>query len=121
MMIEPRQVKQGKGNVQRRWFSDDYFDLIVWQDRNGTIVRFELCYDKNKNEHAFVWDQQAGASHLKVDDGEGVPGRHKMSPILVADGSFDREALAARFLKAGKDIDQNITAFVYSKLKDSGQ
>lgn len=117
-MIETKQVRQFKGDLQRRWFSDDYFDLIAWEDESGEIVRFELCYGKNKDERAFVWNQQAGHSHLKVDDGEGAQGKHKMSPIFIADGNFDRETIAARFLEAGKGIDQNIAQFVYSKLME---
>lgn len=117
-MTESLNSRQSDGALQRRWFSDDYFDLIVWENENKDIVRFQLCYNKFKDEHAFVWNQQDGHSHLKVDDGEGVPDRYKMSPILIADGHFEREAISARFLEAGKDIDQNISQFVYSKLKE---
>lgn len=118
MLIETKDVKQSKEDVQHRWFSDDYFDLILWQNQNKDILRFELCYDKNKNEHAYVWNQQSGYTHLKVDDGEGVLGRYKMSPIFIADGYFDRENIAAKFLEAGKNIDGNIAKFVYEKLKE---
>ena len=118
MMIESGTKRQFRGGVKRRWFSDNYFDLIVWEDEKRDIVRFELCYNKFKDEHAYVWNQQDGYDHLKVDDGEDGTERSKMSPIFVADGYFDREALAAKFLEAGKDIDQDIAQFVYSKLKD---
>src|SRR5271169_4068837 len=118
MMIETKQVRQFEGDFQQRWFSDDYFDLIVWQGGDGNILRFELCYGKNKDEHAFVWNQEAGHSHLKVDDGESVLGRYKMSPIFIADGYFDSDNITAKFLEAGKDIDQKIAEFIYGKLKN---
>lgn len=116
-MIETKQEQHILSSSRRRWFSDAYFDLIVWQDENGEILQFELCYNKNKDEHAFVWSKQAGSAHLKVDDGELVMGRHKMSPVFIADGFFDSETLTARFLEAAEDIDQELTTFVCSKLK----
>jgi len=32
MLEESEYVRQVKGEPKRRWFSDDYFDLIVWVD-----------------------------------------------------------------------------------------
>ncbi len=90
MLVETKNLKQTEGQSRRRWFSDDYFDLIVWQDEKGGILRFELCYDKGVDEHVLVWNRQAGHKHLKVDDGEGLPGHYKMTPVYVSDGLFDR-------------------------------
>lgn len=111
-------MKQTDDSSNKRWFSDQYFDLIVWPDGDGSISRFELCYGKGVNEHAMVWDRQSGFSHVRVDDGERVLGRHKMTPIFVADGRFGGDSIAARFFAAGKDIDRKIVNFVYAKLKD---
>ena len=33
MLSEDSHVRQPEGEPPRRWFSDDYFDLIVWLDR----------------------------------------------------------------------------------------
>ena len=116
MMIENNHIKQIEGEDRRRWFSDEYFDLIVWEDTNGAIVKFELCYDKEKDEHALTWDRPDNHLHLKVDDGEGRLGRHKMTPVLFADGSFDTRALGAKFNEAGRNIDRNVADFIYSKI-----
>ena len=32
MLVEYRNVRQIRGEGHRRWFSDEYFDLIVWYD-----------------------------------------------------------------------------------------
>ena len=117
-MIEIITSRRFDNDLRRRWFSDDYFDLIVWENQNKEIVKFELCYNKLKDEHAYVWEQQTGQSHFRVDDGEGVPDKHKMSPIFMPDGLFDREDIKPRFLKAGENIDRYITGFVAEKLSD---
>jgi len=119
IMIETANVKQDSADLRRRWFSDDYFDLIVWEEAAGEIIRFELCYGKFRDERALVWDREAGYSHLRVDDGENAAGKFKMSPIYAADGLFDRNAVADGFLAASVTIDQAVASFVYNKLKES--
>jgi len=36
MLCEIKNVKQYDGEPQRRWFVDDYFDLIVWLSKAMT-------------------------------------------------------------------------------------
>lgn len=116
MLTEYSSVKQDKGEVKKRWFGDKYFDLILWQDKGGKIVKFELCYDKEVNERALTWSEESGFSHLKVDDGESETGRYKMSPILVADGIFDYKKIAEKFLAQCQSIDEAVSQFVYTKI-----
>ena len=70
MLKEYKRVRQIKGEAQRRWFSDDFFDLIVWFDESKNIVGFQLCYDILKISRALTWHQDGGYSHNRVDDGE---------------------------------------------------
>ena len=117
-MIENKNVRQIENENHRRWFSDEYFDLILWEDKNGSILKFELCYGKSANEHVLTWAQPANHLHLKVDDGEGRSGRYKMTPVFLADGYFDKEAIAAKFIKASTTIDQKVATFIHSKIVD---
>ncbi|MBL8993039.1 MAG: hypothetical protein JNM63_06830, partial [Spirochaetia bacterium] len=44
---EIRDVFQPPGDLPRRWFTNEYFDLILWfenEDRK-TLFGFQLCYD----------------------------------------------------------------------------
>ena len=58
-----------------------------------------------------------GRIHDKVDDGESRPGRFKASPILPADGIFQKDKIAERFRRNSKEIDKVVSSFVYNKLK----
>ena len=49
MLTEFKGVRQREEEGIRRWFFDDYFDLIIWYDNNHQIEGFQLCYDKNYN------------------------------------------------------------------------
>ena len=91
MLSEINDVKQIENEGYRRWFSDNYFDLIIWYG-DEKIIGFQLCYDKQGSERSLTWIKNRGFSHNKIDDGE-KPGHTKMTPILVADGVFDKEKI----------------------------
>lgn len=115
MLVEQKKVRQFEEDQFRRWFSDDYFDLIVWHDAQGGITGFQLCYDKSRSERAFTWTRDEGYSHHRIDDGEQIT-RLKGSPILVSDGTFSAKAVSERFREASRGIDRYIADFVYEKI-----
>jgi hypothetical protein len=117
MLHEVRNVRQIPGEGKRRWFSDQYFDLIVWYEKDGSLLGFQLCYDKFHKERAVTWRRGIGFSHEKVDDGEGVPGQHKSTPILVPDGLFDAAAITERFRQESGTLDPDISTLVIETLK----
>jgi hypothetical protein len=116
--INPKYVNQIPGEPRRRWFEDNYFDLIVWENELGQIVEFQLCYDKLHNQRSLIWKEQIGYMHNKVDDGENKPGKYKATPILVDDGVFDFAAIAEKFKYKSKDIDTEVSAFVLNKIRE---
>ena len=116
MLREMSSVRQIPDEPQRRWFSDEHFDLVVWNDEQGGIIGFQLCYDRAHAERALTWKTDTGFSHNAVDDGENRPGRYKSTPILVADGAFDPQTVAAKFLGHAGALDSKSTDFIYYKL-----
>ncbi len=117
MLREFPNVRQIPGESKRRWFSDEYFDLIVWLNEKDDIVGFQLCYDILKGQRALTWYEETGFSHHRVDDGESKHGKLKATPVLVPDGRFDSQKIVRRFQEASKNIEERIAAFVYNKLK----
>ncbi len=116
MLSEIKHVRQIQGEGYRRWFSDKFFDLIIWYNDYGEIEGFQLCYDKSENERAVTWHKDSGFAHTGVDDGEDKIRLYKMTPILVSDGVFDNEKIAKKFREESTEIDSNISAFVFGKL-----
>ena len=112
MLKEIRDVRQIPGEPRRRWFSQTGLDLIVWFDADKSIHGFQLCYEKNGEEKAITWFSDQGFSHKRIDDGEGRPARHKMTPILVPDGTFDKPGVLALFESTAQQLDPDIVAFV---------
>jgi hypothetical protein len=116
MLREIANVRQVEGEPRRRWFTDEHFDLVLWDDESQHIVGFQLCYDKQKGERAVTWKEGGGYSHDTVDGGEDRPGRYKAAPILTADGRFDVERVAAGFLGHSGVLDSRSADFIYLKL-----
>jgi hypothetical protein len=116
MLKEIIDVRQIAGEPRRRWFTDNYFDLIVWVGENKDIEGFQLCYDKGMNERALTWEKPSSYRHNRVDDGEENPLQPKRTPVLVADGMFDSLTVAESFRNESKRIDTDINKFVYEKL-----
>lgn len=115
MLTEIRNPRQVEGEGVRRWFTDDYFDLIVWYDQQMALLGFQLCYDKLDRERALTWTREDGFHHNRIDAGE-VPGHAKMTPVIIADGAFSSGPVAERFLKESGRIDPAVARFVYEKV-----
>ncbi|MDP2886685.1 MAG: hypothetical protein Q8P51_16880 [Ignavibacteria bacterium] len=121
MLQEINNPESVEGNLIRKWFTDEFFDLFVWSDNKGEIASFQLCYDKGRDEHALTWKRPSSYYHQRVDDGENRPGKSKSTPVLMADGMFDFRKISARFKTESADIDQVISGFVSDKLLAFGR
>jgi hypothetical protein len=115
MLREWTGVHQTKGRP-RRWFSDDFFELIVWLDPDGSIWGFQLCYDKEGRFRSLTWAKDKGYCHCAVDDGSRADGAHPASPILLQDGLFDAKAVGARLAGASKNLPPEIRSIILEKI-----
>jgi hypothetical protein len=115
MLREMSQVRQDPAEAARRWFADDYFDLIVWVGPDSEISGFQLCYDKEGDEYALTWQRQTGFHHNRVDSGD-LQRPYKASPILITDGHFEAAAIARLFREHSAAMDQRVAHFVLQQL-----
>ena len=116
MLRELTNVRQVLKESRRRWFADDYFDLIVWVGERGEFIGFQLCYDKSGDEHALTWHKKTGFSHHRVDSGE-TQRPYKATPILVADGALDFARLISLFKERSRIMDQQVAQLVLGKIE----
>lgn len=116
MLREITSIAQLIHEPKRRWFEDDYFDLIVWHDNQDVIISFELYYDKRGHQRAVRWEQPNRYAHYRVDEGEKKSGKSKASPVLIVEEGFDGNKVAFLFESESKRIDENIASFVYEKI-----
>ena len=117
MLREIKHVSQFPREPFRRWFAGSFMDLFVWYDDQRNITGFQLSYRKGEEEKSVTWYRDKGFTHETVDDGEARSGRHKMSPILVPDGVFDREDVLDLFQSKSRPIEPEIVNFVTETLR----
>ena len=118
MLKEYKNVKQYPGEKKRKWFSDQFFDLILWMDNEKEIFGFQLCYDIYGNEHSLTWKKTGFYKHNKVDDGE-KPFSMSRTPILVPDGIIPYKKIIDEFLDrfpVEKGLNRDLLLFVYDKI-----
>lgn len=76
------------------------------------IIGFQLCYEANGKVKALTWQEHDGFLHSRIDDGEGRPGYYKATPILIPDGTFDKEKIGKRFAKSSGTLPHEIADLV---------
>ena len=116
MLREVKDLEPRPGEPRRRWFTDEYFDLFVWYDPPDRVCGFELCYGKPADEHALSWQEGAGLTHSRVDDGEQTPLANR-TPIMVPDGAFPAAEVAERFQGSGRELEPNLFSLVLGKIR----
>lgn len=75
-LTENKNVRQRPEEGFRRWFLNEYFDLIIWyESREGELTGFQLCYDRGVSERAFTWQRGKRSSHFvsSGSDERGAP------------------------------------------------
>lgn len=124
MLKEHNAVKQHPGEPHRRWFEDEYFDLIVWYRRDppGFLLKehricgFQLCYDKTGHECAVTWMADKGYSHLRIisDDSLWDMG----APVLAVSTIQPNRRLVESFIERSLQIDTVLRELVINKLEE---
>ena len=116
MLNEIKDVTQYETGKHRRWFHDEYFDLYTWENYDGDLQGFQLCYAKLGKERALRWSPEVGYSHEGVDAPEDKPGR-SMSALFVADGVFDADSVGTIFENAALEMPEKFKGFVLERIR----
>jgi hypothetical protein len=116
MLYEIKNISQKEKDRFRRWFGDDFFDLIVWYDTDKIMRGFQLCYDKyGIEERVLTWKTEHGFNHDIIDEGRNkckIP----MTPILIEGGQFPAVLVLKKFKDACARIDNDVSKLVMSKM-----
>lgn len=115
MLREITATRQIPGERRRRWFRSTDMDLVIWLDAAGAPDGFQLCYNRLTDEHALTWNEAPGFTHLAVDDGEGPDLPYKATPVLVADGTFPKAAVCARFAAQAEELPVDLRDYVTAR------
>ena len=119
MLREMTRVRQQDPALRRRWFRDDYFDIFTWQNVQGDVVGFQLCYDLPTYERVLSWRVAKGYSHHRVDGGEASPIKNR-TPIMLLDGLLPIATVLEEFDQRAAGLDPALRVFLRQHLLDYG-
>ena len=92
-------------------------DLFVWCNDVGTLVGFQLAYDKESKERALTWKLETGFVHDVVDDGESHTGsRYKAAPLLLNAGQPNIDRILGLLDTCGVRVPTEIVSFVTERI-----
>jgi hypothetical protein len=114
-MLHDVVIRAVPGDFPRKWMFDDYFDLYLWYQPDGTVFGFQLCYDKDRDQRALTWDRAGKFQHNRVDAGEAKPNANQ-TPILSEPCPFSREPVRSEFVKRAVHLEPAIVALILSKI-----
>jgi hypothetical protein len=116
-MLRNEPIQSRAHDLDRRWMYDDYFDLILWYDREGQIHGFQLCYDKPGRERALTWTRDQGFQHNAIDTGNYDPNANN-TPILIRGGSFPASRVRDEFLSRSPLLPAEIRDLVLARIDE---
>lgn len=121
MLREIRGVDQKTPGLVKRWFQDEYFDLVAWHDPRGTILRFQLCYARESfGERVLEWQRSLGFQHLRATDewGSRIGAGSTWALSLVREPLARTGELKRRFLAAAAEVPELLREFIEDKLDE---
>ena len=107
-LIENKNVRQREEEGYRRWFLNDFFDVIIWYDKpKGSMKGFQVCYSKNRNEKAFTWSERMASSRYVSDDEDGRRQIEQGLAVVGRRGYVERATVGrgAASISAGDAVD----------------
>lgn len=120
MLREIRNVRGIPGQGVRRWFNDARLDLFVWYDADGSIIGFQLCFDKDTHtECALTFTEDKGYSFDQVTGETSVCDIG--SPVLSVTGEFSRARLIAQLSEMSEALERSLYDYLRMKLEECPQ
>lgn len=117
-LSENRGVRQRPDEGFRRWFVNDYFDLIVWYEhRDGPMVGFQLCYSRGIDERAFTWNRGTRSSHY-VSAGGDERAHWLATAVLHGDAGPVPQHVVDRLREERGDVEDTLLGVIEREIGD---
>ncbi len=118
-LSENRDVRQRPDEGYRRWFVNEYFDLILWYESiRGELTGFQLCYDRHVDERAFTWQRDRRSNHYVSDrvDGRGIASM--ATAVLHGDAGSVPEDVLSRLNRERGELDAHLLQLITEKITE---
>lgn len=105
------------GDFDRKWCSDDYFDIILWFESDNRLYGFQLLYDKDNDDPKIItYSRDRGLRCNRVDLGENDPCKNR-TPIIDGGANFDKYKILEEFRIRGRTLPLATYQFIENALE----
>ena len=120
-LTENKSVRQRSDEGYRRWFLNEYFDIIFWYNKKGgNLLGFQVCYNKNVDEKAFTWEKKTRSHHfVNTDLNENRSKRETMmTAILKGDAGSIKNEVRKNLIKYSGELDKDLINLIIEKIEE---
>ena len=117
MLKELKATRQIPGEPFRRWYTDNDNDLVVWLEQHR-ITGFQLLVPGSCGRTVVTWHEGERPTVAGLDDGEGRPGRAKMTPILIHQDTIDVGNVLQQFKGISEELPSGLAKLVEDELAE---
>lgn len=117
MLKELKSTRQIPSEPFRRWYTDNDNDLVVWLDQYR-IRGFQLLVPGSCGRTVITWHETERPMVAGLDDGEGRPGRPKMTPILIHKDTIDVGKVLRQFKGISEELPSGLAELVEHKIAE---
>lgn len=111
-------VRQKEEEGFRRWFVNDFFDIIFWYDKQGgELIGFQLCFTMGRGECAFTWEPGSTGSHF-VSNSVIDPGvQFQATDVLRSRACVISDEIVSRLIEEAGELDKELLDLILEKLE----
>jgi len=114
-IVEIQGVRQRPEEGFRRWFSNNYFDLVFWyEEKGGELTGIQFSYGKPYADKAFTWERSSTSHHYVSEQNK----TSQATGILRGDAGNIPAPVIKRFLEEAPDMDLELKKLILQKIKE---
>ena len=116
-ITEIKDVRQRPEEGFRRWYCNDYFDIIIWyESKDGPLKGFQVCYAKGFDEKEFTWEPSKVSSHFVTDRGTG--NFYKSTGFLKGHAGAIPETVVDNLRRDRGELPDDFFSFMIGKISE---
>ncbi len=111
--MEIQGVRQRPEEGFRRWFSNNYFDIVIWyEEEGGEISGIQFCYGKPFSEKAFTWESTSQSHHYVTEQRKSA----SATGMLKGDAGIISESVMKQLKEESHEMDKDLLVLVLEKI-----
>ena len=114
---ENQEVRQREEEGWRRWFVNDYFDIILWYNKKGgDLIGFQVCYGRGTaDERAYTYEFSSQSHHFVAEGQKPNSLGNLGTAILTGDAGRMPQDVLDKLVDEAGDLPPNMLRLILEK------